>query len=51
MIQVYVILVILDVLIRGENMFYILITLGAVLGVIVGKYLPVIPYTYSVYVY
>ena len=31
-------------------MFYILITLGAVLGVIVGKYLPVIPYTYSVYV-
>ena len=50
MIQVYVILVILDVLIRGENMFYILIALGAVLGVIVGKYLPVIPYTYSVYV-
>ena len=31
-------------------MFYILIALGAVLGVIVGKYLPVIPYTYSVYV-
>ena len=32
-------------------MFYVLIVLGAILGVVVGKYLPVIPYTYSVYVY
>jgi hypothetical protein len=37
-------------LIKGENMFYLLIALGAILGVVVGKYLPVIPYTYSVYV-
>lgn len=31
-------------------MFYLLIALGAILGVVLGKYLPVIPYTYSVYV-
>ena len=31
-------------------MFYILIGIGAVLGVMVGRYIPVIPYTYSVYV-
>jgi len=37
-------------LIKGEKMFYVLIALGAILGVVVGKYLPVIPYTYSVYV-
>lgn len=31
-------------------MFYILIGIGAILGVMVGRYIPVIPYTYSVYV-
>ena len=30
-------------------MFYVLIALGAILGVVVGKYLPVIPYTYFRY--
>lgn len=50
MIQAYVVLVILGVLIKGEVMFYILIGIGAILGVMVGRYIPVIPYTYSVYV-
>ena len=31
-------------------MFYILIGIGAIFGVMVGRYIPVIPYTYSVYV-
>ena len=50
MIQAYVVLVILGVLIKGEVMFYILIGIGAILGVMVGRYIQVIPYTYSVYV-
>lgn len=30
-------------------MFYILIILGSILGVMIGRALPVIPYTYSIY--